>query len=690
MLENIISKTRQGITKISNKVARAKERTQQYTKQKILIPAAIGLMGLGLAINPQQTKAQTFPTQPRAITTADTIWGYGTLLTKDAETGSPLGYVNVEFTPDTMQMVTPDTTYYYQSNNSGIVHYNVPAGIDIQDRIEEKHETRNKGSQITVYPNPSNAFNIITDETNPLQSITVFNLNGQEIITLPVNSSHAFVDLSYQPAGIYLFRAVTKDNEVFSGKLVKNSVPLARHTEPDCHAERSRSVTNGLYIIRIKTKQGQNITKKFIKTNKQAYENNTTNTTSNHQKESKEIYNATYSIKCSKEGYYDSTITVNIHEGENDIIRTYLQEKPPGTWKIISIARDGDSLIAFGNNGDSIPAPLAGVKAYLYINNGPVIASDTTDSTGIFIFDSIPQNTEVVLTIGDKDGYYSYGGIHWTTPGGLPNGVDSVRNDSVFNTLLKRQITDANGNIIPAVDIWAMNLDGTRYDTVWYWFSTNSNGIGFTSLAKSQINNDIHQLQITEHNVYTYVESPTPRPGNKGIKIMPGSNATNASQGNYNTPLGQFHPTDVINMWLSNTTYLGTWHEFKRATGYDGVTYYSIMRDDAPGYTEEDRKIAEKFIRGYLNMVYHVNTSIPDSIITSYINLNNIRDSTGFNQQMMKNKTININDYYKEKEEQKQKLKSQTQQTRNNNQYFTSDSTLNNNYQFTSDTTINK
>ena len=532
--------------------------------------------------------------QSMAQTTTDTIWGQGMFATRDTETGDNVQYVDVYFTPDTMIMVTPDTTYYYQTDNSGIGHYNLPVGIDTITGIKEN---RNKGTQLTVYPNPSSAFNISTEEGNPLQRITVYTLSGEEVLTFSVNSHQAYVDLSQQPDGIYLFSALTQEHNLLSGKLIKNSLspsnsPSQLHPfTPSPHPSLTTSP-------------------------------------------SRSTYTATYKVKWSKEGWYTDSTMVNINEGENDPIIFYMSQKPSGTWRLENIVRDADSLIPYGNNGDSIPAPLAGVKAYLFSHDyTTLIASDTTDSTGVFVFDSIPQNTDLMLSIGDKEGYYSYTAVSWTTPGGLPRGVDSVRTDSVFNTLLKRKITDGNGDTIPAQNISSMNLDGTRYDTMYYWFATNNNGVGFTTTQKQNINNDIHNLQTTEHNKYTYTESPTPRPGNKGIKIMPGTNTTLAGQETYSTPLGEFHPTLIINMWLSNTSYLGTWHEMKRATGYDEVTYYSIMREDAPGYTEKDRKIAEGFIRGYLNMVYHVNTPIPDNIITTYINLNNIRDSTGFNQQ---------------------------------------------------------
>ena len=548
--------------------------------KKIILPIAMSILGTGI-LSQHEIKAQT-PYQTRTITTTDTIWGQGYFVTQDAETGENVSFVDLEITPDTMIMVTPDTTYNYQTDNSGIGHYNLPVGIDIQDGIKEN---KNKGSQI--YPNPANGFNINLKENNKLENIIIYNSSGQKIKEIPGNkTTHEFINLEDQ--------------------------------------------ANGLYIIQIKNTNNQTTNKKFIKTNKQAYENK--KETKNNFKESKTLYTATYKVKWSKEGWYTDSTLININEGENDPIIFYMNQKPPGTWRLENIVRDADSLIPYGNNGDSIPAPIAGVKAYLF-QNYQLIASDTTDSTGVFIFDSIPQNANLTLTIGDKEGYYSYGGIDWTTPGGLPRGVDSVRTDSVYNTLLKRKITDGNGDIISANDIWSMNLDGTRYDTLYYWFSTNNNGIGFTTTQKQNINNDIHNLQTTEHNKYIYVESPTPRPGNKGIKIMPGTNTTNASQEAYPTPLGEFHPTLKIDMWLSNISYLGTWHEMKRATGEAEVTYYSIMESGAPGYTEKDRKIAEGFIRGYLNMVYHVITPIPDSIITTYINLNNIRDYTGFNQQ---------------------------------------------------------
>ena len=59
-------------------------------------------------------------------------------------------------------------------------------------------------------------------------------------------------------------------------------------------------------------------------------------------------------------------------------------------------------------------------------------------------------------------------------------------------------------------------------------------------------------------------------------------------------------------------------HEIKRALGFDGVAWYSVMRADAPAYTQEDKDIAKFVERPYWNAVYQEEKT--------WIDLNNIAE----------------------------------------------------------------
>jgi len=51
-------------------------------------------------------------------------------------------------------------------------------------------------------------------------SLTIYNLNGQQLITQPITEPQTVVDISGLPSGVY-FVKVVNDEKVMMGKVVK-------------------------------------------------------------------------------------------------------------------------------------------------------------------------------------------------------------------------------------------------------------------------------------------------------------------------------------------------------------------------------------------------------------------------------------------------------------------------------------
>lgn len=73
-------------------------------------------------------------------------------------------------------------------------------------------------SQVTLYPNPTRNLIYIDTDLN-LQTIEVYNNLGQRILT--TNGADNSVDLSAQPAGVYIFRLQTVDGQTAEYKVIK-------------------------------------------------------------------------------------------------------------------------------------------------------------------------------------------------------------------------------------------------------------------------------------------------------------------------------------------------------------------------------------------------------------------------------------------------------------------------------------
>ena len=88
-------------------------------------------------------------------------------------------------------------------------------------------------------------------------------------------------------------------------------------------------------------------------------------------------------------------------------------------------------------------------------------------------------------------------------------------------------------------------------------------------------------------------------------QLLYGTYNTNPSEETIITPLGNtLYPVIYANTTTGNGNYVAFVHETKRALGFKGVGWYSVMRVDAPAYTQEDKDISVDLSRPYWNAVY--------------------------------------------------------------------------------------
>ena len=72
-----------------------------------------------------------------------------------------------------------------------------------------------------IYPNPaSDQIAIETSATPTNRTISISNLNGQQLITRQISEPKTVIDISTMPSGVYFIR-VTNDRTVEVGKIMK-------------------------------------------------------------------------------------------------------------------------------------------------------------------------------------------------------------------------------------------------------------------------------------------------------------------------------------------------------------------------------------------------------------------------------------------------------------------------------------
>jgi len=171
------------------------------------------------------TEGATHPDQPWLISVfflnADTGFavGYGIYRTTNggtdwwAQESSSFGYPmqSVFFTSDEVGYSVGQPGVILKTTNGG----GNPVGINNQNIT---------ASYLTIYPNPSSATITIElpDITTPIKNIylTIYNLNGKQLLRQPIMEPQTVVDISGLKAGIYFVKVISDDG-VMVGKFLK-------------------------------------------------------------------------------------------------------------------------------------------------------------------------------------------------------------------------------------------------------------------------------------------------------------------------------------------------------------------------------------------------------------------------------------------------------------------------------------
>lgn len=279
----------------------------------------------------------------------------------------------------------------------------------------------------------------------------------------------------------------------------------------------------------------------------------------------------------------DSMIVV-LNEGNNGFINALMTPIAglPQHQDIIGIITDG-------NNNYAAKANKVVELTNTSTNQTTTI---TTGNDGKFNFENKALNTTYRLKIFSSDGEYGYDGMEFTTPSNIT--VESDTADNRFGAVLYDKLANSS-----AQHIIDQSGHGTRQQVVKYYLGSTLN-----DTQKTSMRGWFGEFQSDEDNVYTFEESASQLSGT-GINISAGTYNTTPNGNSFASPFKtQLGPVTHANTTM--TTSLGKEgfvHEIKQAIGLSQVTWYSVMRGDAPAITAEDTSLG-KFIRTYWNSVY--------------------------------------------------------------------------------------
>lgn len=129
-------------------------------------------------------------------------------------------YFNEFFTKD-----SPGTQFFYfiQEDGNGVTN------LILENLSNERAEYTKAPlstvtfSQvpITIYPNPTNGNLTITSNNSRIEIISIYNLQGQEVLTLKFQQNEPTIDTSNLQAGVYFLQAESDTGQQFTAKFVK-------------------------------------------------------------------------------------------------------------------------------------------------------------------------------------------------------------------------------------------------------------------------------------------------------------------------------------------------------------------------------------------------------------------------------------------------------------------------------------
>jgi len=509
--------------------------------KKVVKPALIGLGALG---------AFTFltPNQASAQIEGDTLWATGFVVTQNAETGSNVGLVDVTMRPETVQMYTPDTVFNYVTGGGGAAPFNVIAYVDSTTGLGESEFSKNTKTWVW-----NDRLNIELPENVRNGEITIYDISGRKIGTRSINSNKSSVSLD--------------------------------------------GLANSLYVYTINTAKGS-ASNKFTKLGVGSKNSDD----SGRGLKSSQMYTATYWVRWEKNGFRTDSMLVSLQDGENDPI--FIQMTP----------NSGGEIPQYqwitGYTKDENASPLSGTLVEIYNrSNNQLLGSTTTNSAGKFEFNSpVSAGIDVYFKV-DKDDliFYAYDGSvddidTYEVPDEITSYSDTltdklrfvmyeklrqVGSTGVYVTVPGDQVREmlrGDGNIEPAIHTLKFYLGSSMSSTQKQGYRNNT----------QTLEDDINVQGLFEESSTLLNQGSNYDPYNPqfdvGINVEFGSNTTMPYGTNVTTPLGNvLHPIYKSETTLADANNLVFTHETGRALGFHEVGYLSIMRDDSPVFTDNDK-----------------------------------------------------------------------------------------------------
>jgi len=515
--------------------------TAQPAVKKGFKPFMASTMVLGALsfLTPQVSSAQI---------EADTLWATGIISAKNTETGNPVGGVEVTMRPESVQMYTPDTTFNYVTEG-GFAPFNVIAYIDSTVGEQENELERNIKTWVW-----DKHLNIKLPSNIHEGRVSIFAINGQKLGEYSVNG--------------------------------QASIPL-------------EGLANAVYVYSINTPEGV-VSNKFTRWGVGSSKDESRNF------KSAQLYDATYWVKWEKEDYITDSMLVTVHDGENDPL--FIQMEPEGGSGEVPQYQYIEGYI-----WDEDLSGLENTLVQIYQENGDVLLGSTnSSSSGHYAFDDpVPAGTEIYFKVEKDETYYAYDGDialnncdNYEVPSTIENYNDTINENFHFvmyhlsrevgNTGVYVEVSSLHiremigncedGNIEPALRDLKYYLGSTMTESMKQGYRSN------TSVLESEI---VWPDLFTESNVPLNQGSnydPYDPQFDVGINVEQGANATNTNSTYAVTPLGHLMtPVFESDMTLVDATYREFVHEHGRALGFHGVGYYSIMKDNSPAFTDDDK-----------------------------------------------------------------------------------------------------
>jgi uncharacterized protein len=357
--------------------------------------------------------AHSFNTlQAQIRTDGDTLYGTGIFQTLNEETTNFIGNVLLSLRPESMAMITPDTTYQFITANYGGVEFELPVYIDSTTNITNINIAKDKTHILPNFGSELNAFFPKTEKG----TIEMYSINGQLVKKEDFNTDHEYLQFNDLASGLYVYSIRTESGILHSGKFLKqNTPPKGPSARP--------------------------------------------NIESSNFKNTQITHTATYWAKWEHPDFYTDSTLITLEEGNNGPINFFM------TSNIIPIPQHQD-LIGIAKDGNNNYAPLSNITAILYNQTTNQTIEKTTNSNGQYIFEDVPTGSVCFISVGGNDNKWSFSDIPYTVPQHI-----TTMNDTLMDKC--SAVLYDKDPAIQALNILVQQTrNGTQDQIRKYWFNS--------------------------------------------------------------------------------------------------------------------------------------------------------------------------------------------------------------------------